>query len=107
MKEDSPVNKKFALPFALSLAALAFAFTTSPAAGAHTSRVSIGQERQRAETRSRRRPAKQRKSEQKQEQEVSYTCPMHPDVHEKSPGECPKCGMELDLEKPAGKAKSE
>ncbi len=103
MKEDSPVNKKLVLTFALSLAALAL--TISPAVGAHRSRVPYGQERQRAETRSRRRPAKQRKSEQKQG--VIYTCPMHPDVHEKSPGECPKCGMELDLEKPAGKAKSE
>jgi ssDNA-binding Zn-finger/Zn-ribbon topoisomerase 1 len=31
---------------------------------------------------------------------------MHKDVHTKSPGECPKCGMELELEQPA-KAKSE
>ena len=99
------MNRKLVLTFALSLAALAF--TISPAVGANKSRVPDGQERQRAETRSRRRSAKQRKSVQKQEQEVSYTCPMHPDVHQKSPGECPKCGMELDLEKPAGKAKSE
>lgn len=27
--------------------------------------------------------------------EVSYTCPMHPEVDEKHPGNCPKCGMEL------------
>jgi hypothetical protein len=24
-----------------------------------------------------------------------FTCPMHPDVHEDRPGECPKCGMTL------------
>ena len=96
------MNKKNLLPLALSLAALAL--TISPAAGAHTSRMPGGQEQQRAQTRARRRPAKQRKSAQTQE--VTYTCPMHPDVHSKSPGECPKCGMELDLEKP-GKAKSE
>jgi Heavy metal binding domain len=24
-----------------------------------------------------------------------YTCPMHPEVKEKSPGSCPKCGMRL------------
>lgn len=96
------MNKKIILPLALSLAALAL--TISPAVGAHTSRVPNGQGRQRAETRSRRRPAKQRKSAQSQE--ATYTCPMHPDVHLKSPGECPKCGMELDLEKPV-KAKSE
>ena len=27
--------------------------------------------------------------------EVHYSCPMHPDVTAKSPGKCPKCGMEL------------
>ena len=102
MKEDLPVNRKLVLTFALSLSALAVSI--SPAAGAHASRVPNGQERQRAEARSRRRPAKQRKDEKKQE--ASYTCPMHPDVHQKSPGECPVCGMELDLEKPAAAAKA-
>ena len=24
-----------------------------------------------------------------------FTCPMHPDIHEDRPGECPKCGMTL------------
>ncbi|MCF7803069.1 MAG: hypothetical protein K9N46_11215 [Candidatus Marinimicrobia bacterium] len=24
-----------------------------------------------------------------------YTCPMHPDVVQKGPGECPECGMDL------------
>jgi P-type Cu+ transporter len=27
---------------------------------------------------------------------MSYTCPMHPDVHQPSPGICPKCGMALE-----------
>jgi len=27
--------------------------------------------------------------------EVSYTCPMHPEVKESEPGACPVCGMEL------------
>lgn len=27
--------------------------------------------------------------------EVIYTCPMHPDVKQASPGKCPKCGMDL------------
>ena len=31
---------------------------------------------------------------------VSYTCPMHPDVHADKPGKCPKCGMPLVKEKP-------
>ena len=29
----------------------------------------------------------------------SYTCPMHPDVYLKQPGNCPKCGMKLVPEK--------
>ena len=27
-----------------------------------------------------------------------YTCPMHPDVHQKGPGSCPICGMALEPE---------
>jgi len=27
---------------------------------------------------------------------VMYTCPMHPEVREKTPGTCPKCGMALE-----------
>src|SRR6185369_14210491 len=30
-----------------------------------------------------------------QQQEVEYSCPMHPDVKSKKPGSCPKCGMTL------------
>jgi len=26
-----------------------------------------------------------------------YTCPMHPEVISDKPGECPKCGMDLEL----------
>ena len=25
-----------------------------------------------------------------------YTCPMHPEIHQKGPGSCPKCGMALE-----------
>jgi rubrerythrin len=28
--------------------------------------------------------------------DVIYTCPMHPEVQEKAPGQCPKCGMNLE-----------
>ena len=28
-------------------------------------------------------------------EEAAYTCPMHPEVREKLPGKCPKCGMTL------------
>lgn len=31
---------------------------------------------------------------------VSYTCPMHPEIHAAKPGNCPKCGMKLVPEKP-------
>jgi len=30
---------------------------------------------------------------------VTYTCPMHPEIHVTQPGECPKCGMTLVPEK--------
>jgi hypothetical protein len=28
----------------------------------------------------------------------AYTCPMHPEVRQPSPGACPKCGMKLEPE---------
>ncbi len=34
-------------------------------------------------------------SSEEQEQKVTYTCPMHPEIHQDSPGTCPKCGMNL------------
>jgi CopA family copper-resistance protein len=43
-----------------------------------------------------------------QAQSVSYTCPMHPEIHSPKPGKCPKCGMNLVKEKakPASKPKT-
>ena len=38
------------------------------------------------------------KKEIKQEQQT-YTCPMHPEIHATKPGNCPKCGMKLIKEK--------
>lgn len=32
---------------------------------------------------------------QKSGQTVQYTCPMHPEVVQDKPGDCPKCGMKL------------
>mgnify|MGYP003678854605 CR=1 FL=1 len=29
---------------------------------------------------------------------AGYVCPMHPEVHEDAPGECPVCGMPLEEE---------
>ncbi len=39
------------------------------------------------------------KKETKQ-QPVTYTCPMHPEIHSAKPGNCLKCGMKLVKEKP-------
>jgi FtsP/CotA-like multicopper oxidase with cupredoxin domain len=39
-------------------------------------------------------------------QAVSYTCPMHPEIHSPKPGKCPKCGMNLVKEKTKVKQKS-
>lgn len=36
----------------------------------------------------------------KKQQALSYTCPMHPEIHSDKPGNCPKCGMKLIVEKP-------
>ena len=30
----------------------------------------------------------------------TYTCPMHPEVRQENPGNCPKCGMALELMNP-------
>lgn len=32
---------------------------------------------------------------------ATYTCPMHPEVHESQPGACPSCGMDLEPESSA------
>jgi len=32
-----------------------------------------------------------------------YTCPMHPEIHKSKPGNCPKCGMVLELKNTAEK----
>jgi Cu+-exporting ATPase len=35
-----------------------------------------------------------------QASEGTYVCPMHPEIHQSSPGACPKCGMALELDAP-------
>ena len=37
---------------------------------------------------------------------VIYTCPMHPEILQASPGSCPKCGMTLELVAPVAKLAS-
>lgn len=38
-----------------------------------------------------------------QESGVVYTCPMHPEIKQNTPGQCPICGMNLE---PVGKSVS-
>lgn len=80
----------------LSLALVLASFMTSPAAAVASSRNTPGSKLKRSAAS--RRQAKRR--ENTRSAEVTYTCPMHHDVHLKSPGECPKCGMDLEAEKP-------
>src|SRR5690242_2251350 len=40
----------------------------------------------------------------KQQQSITYSCPMHPDYKSKKPGKCPKCGMTLRPDTPAPQA---
>ncbi len=36
------------------------------------------------------------KQDKEYDQDAIYTCPMHPEVQQKGPGNCPKCGMALE-----------
>jgi Cu+-exporting ATPase len=36
-----------------------------------------------------------------QADDATHTCPMHPEVRQRGPGSCPKCGMALERESPA------
>ena len=46
--------------------------------------------------------AKEQKTQAQQAQKKEiYTCPMHPEVEQNHPGDCPKCGMHLEKKKSA------
>ena len=36
----------------------------------------------------------------------NYTCPMHPEVQQQTPGKCPQCGMDLKASTKEEKEKS-
>jgi hypothetical protein len=99
------MNKKYRATLALSTAVLALLLSLATGASAGTSPDGQGKARRRAATRTQRRASKPGGSAATQE--VFYTCPMHHDVHSKTAGTCPKCGMELEVEESAGKTKSE
>ena len=40
--------------------------------------------------------------EEKKDEGGTYTCPMHPEVKQEGPGDCPKCGMALERTETAG-----
>ena len=40
------------------------------------------------------------KKKSREQPAVTYTCPMHPEIHAAKPDNCPKCGMKLVKEKP-------
>lgn len=41
-------------------------------------------------------PATAKHDEEKPKGKAIYTCPMHPEVQQDHPGDCPKCGMALE-----------
>src|SRR5260370_32852044 len=40
-------------------------------------------------------PQEAPKPKEPAEEQIDFVCPMDPDVHQKSPGKCPRCGMKL------------
>ena len=48
-----------------------------------------------------RSPENQQKSSLGAPKDAFYSCPMHPEVRQRGPGSCPKCGMALEPEAPA------
>lgn len=47
------------------------------------------------------------KTEKKTTGQPVYTCPMHPEVQQDRPGDCPKCGMALELKTMSAAAEGE
>ena len=43
----------------------------------------------------------------KADEKTIYTCPMHPEIRQDHPGDCPKCGMHLEPLNPSGEDSAE
>lgn len=89
--------KKFFSALAASALMLALALSDARAAYAvHDGHAHATHDRTRQAntSHSRRRASKTRRRSARRAQ-VSYVCPMHPDMRSNSRGECPKCGMAM------------
>jgi hypothetical protein len=85
------MTKKIYAAFVAVISALAFTTPASKAAhDANYGHTTASHVRRRA-TRVRKRV---------RQQAVRYVCPMHPDMRSQSKGECPKCRMQLLVERP-------
>ena len=95
------MTKKIYAAFASLVAVIsALAFATPASKAAHDAHH--GQRHQHTTTSHvRRRATKVRK--RVRQQAVRYVCPMHPDMCSQSRGECPKCRMQLVLERQGAK----
>ena len=91
------MTKKIYATFASLVAVIsALAFTTPASKAAHNRHC--GQRHQHTTTSHvRRRATKVRKRVRRQA--VRYVCPMHSDIRSQLRGECPKCRMELVVER--------
>ena len=95
------MSKKIYATFASLCAVIsALAFATPASKAAHDGRH--GQSHQHTTTSHvRRRATKMRK--RVRQQAVRYVCPMHSDMRSQSRGDCPKCGMQLVVERHGAK----
>ncbi len=48
------------------------------------------------------KPQKEPPVKTKTDEKTIYTCPMHPEIRQDHPGDCPKCGMHLESLHPVG-----
>lgn len=88
--------KKTATLLSLVIVIAVLAIATPPSAAGHDG--SYSKSDQATKSLKRNAPKARGKARRKVRKVVSYSCPMHPDMLSPSPGECPKCGMDLHLD---------